>query len=523
MPPIPVIDIFAGPGGLSEGFASFRRNGKQVFDLRLSVENNREAHATLRLRSFFRKFPDGAAPPEYYHYLRDPSAMPMSELFSIFPSEASAAEMEAIRATLGAQADEKRVFRAIASVLKLAGRRPWVLIGGPPCQAYSTVGRSRMKTTMAEHFDTDQRHVLYQCYLGIIGRFLPAVFIMENVKGLLSSRYRGQGIFRQIVADLTEPRRGLRYRLFPLATTGKRTSLLPLSDAVSISEPENFVIRSEAHGIPQLRHRVIIIGIHEELLPGKASYSPPVLREGTGLVTVRSVLHDLPRLRSGLSRLEDSTENWEGVLRSFDFSIFNGCRGEAELKRMRSVIRTLTTPRAGRGSRFVTVHNSSPEAYGSWFLDSRLMGVCNHETRLHMESDLFRYLWASCFGAEHGRTPMLRDFPEDLLPHHRSVAKSIASGSGWFHDRFRVQVWDRPATTITSHLAKDGHAFIHPDPCQCRSLTVREAARLQTFPDNYFFEGSRTQQYRQVGNAVPPLLARQIAVLVSGLDEFKRS
>ena len=145
--------------------------------------------------------------------------------------------------------------------------------------------------------------------------------------------------------------------------------------------------------------------------------------------------------------------------------------------------------------------------------DGRLTVLTGHESRGHMPSDLRRYFFASIFARVKGQTPKLADFPETLLPNHKNVAQGRAGKM--FSDRFRVQLANQPSTTITSHISKDGHYYIHHDPLQCRSLTVREAARLQTFPDNYKFEGPRTSQYHQVGNAVPPYLARQIAEIIA--------
>lgn len=133
-----------------------------------------------------------------------------------------------------------------------------------------------------------------------------------------------------------------------------------------------------------------------------------------------------------------------------------------------------------------------------------------------MSSDLGRYLFASATAAIMKRSPRIPDWPVFLLPEHRNVDRyrpGRGGPEGMFADRFKVQIWDRPSSTVTSHIAKDKRHFIHPDPC--RSLTVREAARLQTFPDNYFFCGSRTRQHHQVGNAVPPFLASQMALVIA--------
>ena len=166
-------------------------------------------------------------------------------------------------------------------------------------------------------------------------------------------------------------------------------------------------------------------------------------------------------------------------------------------------------PQNGMGDEYIPYTTKKKmKDLGYWYTDDRLQGVLNHSSKSHMISDLHRYLFFSCYAEVLGISPTMRDFPEGLQPDHKN------KDSGKFNDRFRVQVADHPATTITSHIAKDGHYYIHYDPEQCRSLTVREAARLQTFPDNYFFCGPRTGQYTQVGNAVPPLLATQVAKIV---------
>ena len=202
IPPSPVVDVFAGPGGLGEGFpAAFGSDDSlsppPIF-LAASIEKDFWAHQTLRLRHFSRSFPPGKAPDAYYRYLG--GAIDKEALYAAFPDAAHHADQPALRITLGPES-RNEVRRIIAN--RLAKAPYWALIGGPPCQAYSTAGRSRMKGMSS--FAHDKRHVLYQEYLKIIADHSPPVFVMENVKGLLSSKHQGRPMIGKILSDLTSP------------------------------------------------------------------------------------------------------------------------------------------------------------------------------------------------------------------------------------------------------------------------------------------------------------------------------
>lgn len=517
--PVPVIDLFAGPGGLGEGFTAFSHDGYSPFRIGLSIEKSEAAHQTLRLRSFFRQFRD-VPPDAYYEAIRrhtEPLHARLEWLFSKYPVEAGLADSDAWHAELGAEPRanvRRRIDAAIGS------SSTWVLLGGPPCQAYSIAGRSRNKGNPTYKAEDDKRQFLYVEYLHVIAEHQPAVFVMENVKGLLSATVKESHILERILGDLKAPvsairregrslsiRKGRneapRYEVFSVAVPGK-----------SDGDPEDFVVEMERFGIPQARHRLILLGVRSDVLgstrPNGLEEEPPV--------PVELVLQGLPCLRSGLSGQEDSDAAWVQQLRAARntrwFSASASKAGNGTYDLMAKTLDTLAPPRLGRGSEFLLCAPSTRYA-ASWYLDSRLRGVCNHRTRDHMVEDLYRYLYCASYGHVHQKSPVLKRFPRDLLPRHGNVEASVRGGT--FDDRFRVQIAGRPATTVTSHIAKDGHYYIHPDPSQCRSLTVREAARLQTFPDNYFFCGSRTAQYAQVGNAVPPLLALGISRIVFAL------
>jgi len=453
-----------------------------------------EANAarTLRLRAFFRQFAPGHAPRSYYEYVAGRAHVPWT---SATEAEWIAAGEEARQLTLG-EPDHDAFLHARISNVARSGQ-PWVLIGGPPCQAYSLVGRARNLGKVGYRAEEDHRHFLYTHYLKILREFKPAAFVMENVKGILSSKVGGELMFPRILDDLHSPggKRGPRYNIVPM--------IIP----AAVSREGSFVLRAEELGVPQARHRVVLLGLSEDIDLSKGKLLTP---DAQNRYSVADAIAGLPKLRSGVT--DRAVESWPEFARD----LLDDVKGTVDDVRLSGVLtrlaKTVRKRDPGSGGRWMPkteTSDSVPSHLETWLTDARLDGILNHEVREHMAADLMRYAYASAFANVHGHSPRgAKEFPSVLSPRHKNWQ------SGKFVDRFKVQLASSPSSTITSHLAKDGHYFIHPDTSQIRSLSVREAARLQTFPDNYFFEGSRGAQFRQVGNAVPPWMARQIAGVV---------
>lgn len=514
---IPVIDLFAGPGGLNEGFAQVRDGQESVFDLIGSFEVAPEACRTLHLRAYYRTLlrnDDAKGLDRYLRFVRGeltPDQLAVGQgLAELWD------ETEVTPSRLGEDTrseSSERVRKALYPYLPRGTGHAdnLVVIGGPPCQAYSLAGRSRRAHD--ESFAEDEKHFLYQEYLHFISEFRPAVFVMENVQGLLTarnvSRENGQATFsdqsdrivRQIFRDLRHPAKGAEYVLRPLVDDGEEPSSM------------DFVVNMSEHGVPEARRRLIVLGIRKDLADSLGERLHLSLPKDARMRTVREALSGLPRIRSGISRGEDSWDEWLR-LRERGRTIFSD--QHASFGPLPEDMPYLSDP--GRGSAFVG-GVSADWPFSDELYSRPLGGLAQHESRAHMAEDLLRYEYYALHARYLQSGLKVGDLPSSLLPDHKNVREAKQKSSIPFADRFRVQRWDRPSSTVTSHISKDGHAFIHPDAAQMRSLTVREAARLQTFPDDFVFCGNRTQQYHQVGNAVPPLMARRIGDLVRQLLE----
>ena len=499
-----VVDLFAGPGGLGEGFASLVEAGHSPFQIGISIEKEASAYRTLTLRAFLREYKErhGVLPKEFVD--THAGLLPGADWKAVDAESWKHATREARCLELGTDDATDAIDRAIKPL-----RRDFdetILIGGPPCQAYSLVGRARAKGKLDYVPENDQRHYLFREYIRVLDRLRPAAFVMENVKGMLSSTIESRLVFEMLMEDLSSlgTGRGHQYELRAIRVFDGKARLM---EAV---QPSDFVVRAEHFGVPQRRHRIIIVGIRADLISGAEAASiavSPMTR------TVSDAIGNLPSLRSGISRQVDDPEAWRATVVSAARRLAStyGRRKDQTLGDAFSAaaegVADVTLPRSTKA--LPMGYGSSKDDLRQWLERPALSAIAQHETRGHMSSDLGRYLFAAVYGATYGYSPKAEDFPQSLSPDH------LNWHSGIFSDRFRVQLSGASSTTVTSHISKDGHYYIHPDPLQCRSLTVREAARLQTFPDDYLFLGNRTQQYVQVGNAVPPYLARQIATLLS--------
>jgi DNA (cytosine-5)-methyltransferase 1 len=384
------IDLFAGCGGLTEGFY------KQGFKALTHVEFDHFSCNSLRTRM------------KHYGYQENEISVIEKDITN-----------DDIIETIEKEINNKTVD---------------LLIGGPPCQAYSSLGRAKDENAM----QSDPRNFLFESYEKILSHFKPKIFVFENVTGLLSAKLGDNKILTIILNKL-----GKEYNL--------------------ISNPNDMILNSCDYGVPQIRKRLILIGVRKdikldpkEIYNGiiKTHYNPETpINERTNkkkYVTVKDAISDLPFLNAGEGekRMNHNVQNWNEFLETVR------CRDNNK--------------------------------------------ILDHVARNHNDIDKKRYQIMS---------KNMWSF-KDLLekrPELNHVKQRV------FDNSYVVQFWDLPARTIIAHLYKDGNQFIHPDYNQKRTLTPREAARLQSFPDDFIFEGSKTQQYKQIGNAVPPLMAEAIA------------
>lgn len=405
------LDLFAGAGGLSEGFL------RAGFDPVAHVELDQAACFTLRTRMSYHWLKSKGRTEVYDNYLK--GSLKRSEFYDYIPTSIAAS---IINAEIGSKTLPS-IFNHIDALL--GNKKLDIIIGGPPCQAYSLVGRSRDQNRM----QGDKRNYLFKYYAEFLKRYKPAYFVFENVIGLLSAKDEHGNLYFNTMRDL-------------FLKCGYITEYMTLS--------------SEDYGVLQSRKRIILVGRR-----GKKAGFYPEPDKWNPSVKVSEVFCDLPKIEAGGGTIGPSR------IKSYDgtWQFMSGIRNES-------------------------------------------LPVTWHKSRPNNDQDLEIYKIAvDIWNREKARLDY-NALPDRLKTHRNRYS---------FKDRFKVVASDLPyAHTVVAHIAKDGHYYIHPDIKQNRSLTPREVARLQTFPDNYYFEGvtekpSRTAAYKQIGNAVPVLLAQKIA------------
>lgn len=414
---VKVLDLFAGAGGLSEGFTL------AGFDVVSHVEMDHAACNTLKTRVAYHYLTSNDNLQAYHDYLTN--KINRSQFYSLIPNHELC---KVINLPIGAETND-RIFKLVEIN---NNQNIDIIIGGPPCQAYSLVGRARSKDGMM----SDPRNYLYIEYGKYLKRYKPKVFVFENVLGLKSAN---SGLHLENMKDLFNSI-GYSIKLFTL-------------------DAKNF-------GVLQNRKRIIIIGWLKNI-----NYSIPDLESisCSNNYCVSNIFSDLPAISAGSGTDKHTCQYITDEIN--EYLLLSNIRQQNDI-------------------------------------------LTQHIARPHNVQDLEIYRIAvTCWNNSKSRLNY-NELPNELKTHNNKSS---------FTDRFKVVASDIAASqTIVAHISKDGHYYIHPDINQNRSITVREAARLQSFPDNYYFEGvkeksSRTAAFKQIGNAVPPLMSYQIAKQIAKL------
>lgn len=406
------IDLFAGAGGLSEGFI---QSGYRPI---AHVEMNEYAAKTIETRIAYYYLKENDNLDSYYQYERNEifreqllELIPDEELKTVINKEMSESTINGIFQTIDTIIEEKEIEQVD------------VILGGPPCQAYSLVGRAQ-SSHMLVPMEEDPRNELYKMYVQFLNKYKPRMFVFENVAGIKTAR--GGQAFK----NLQKYMRKVGYEI------------------------DYHELNAHDFGVLQSRKRVIIVG----WLKG-TGYEYPSFETIHSDAEVWDLLKDLPTLTPGESAEEHTMSDMRRLKK---YVKENEIRVKADV-------------------------------------------LTGHIARPHTAQDIEIYKRTIDLWFENSKHERLKydDLPDELKTHRNRTS---------FVDRFKVVEGDMDyCHTILAHLSKDGHYFIHPDIDQHRSITVREAARIQSFPDSYFFEGPRTSQFVQVGNAVPPMMAKVIA------------